>query len=255
MDAQRHFEILAAAGDRLASVPADALGAPIPSIPGWTVEDVVRHCGEIHQWAAGVMHLPLDGDLRSVRYEMPHGPDCLPAYRDSLALLTETLTARPGDTEVLSFIGPVPLSFWIRRQAHEVSVHRYDAESGVAAAGGPAPHPFAVDEAADGVDEWATTFLTAGFVRRPGTFPSALEGRSVHVHGTDPEPPADGSEWLLRFADGRVAVERTHAKGDVALRGTAEDLLLVLWRRRPLDALDVLGDRSVAEVLLQAATF
>jgi uncharacterized protein (TIGR03083 family) len=255
MDPQRHLEILAAAGDRLASVPADALGAPIPSIPGWTVEDVVRHCGEIHQWAAGVMQLPLDGDLRSVRYEMPTGADCLPAYRDALALLTQTLTVRPADTEVLSFIGPVPLSFWIRRQAHEVSVHRYDAEAGVAAAGGPAPAPFAVDEAADGVDEWASTFLSVRFAQRFGDFPEALAHRSIHLHGTDPEPPVDGCEWLISFGDDRVEVAATHAKGDVALRGPAEDLLLVMWRRRPLDALEVIGDRSVAEILLDVATF
>ena len=52
-----------------------------------------------------------------------------------------------------------------------------------------------------------------------------------------------------------MRVEATHAKGDVALRGPAEDLLLVMWRRRPLDVLDVLGDRAVAERLLEVATF
>ena len=39
---------------------------------------------------------------------------------------------------------------------------------------------------------------------------------------------------------------REHAKGDCALRGTASDLLLVLWRRLPVERIDVVGDAEVA---------
>jgi len=35
--------------------------------------------------------------------------------------------------------------------------------------------------------------------------------------------------------------------GDCAIRGTANDILLALWRRLPLSELDVVGDRDVAE--------
>ena len=239
MEPRRHLEILAVEGARLATVPVDALGAPIPSIPGWTVEEVVRHVGKVHQWAAGVIRLPADGDAGTVRPAgMPKGPDCLPAYREALDLITAALTERPPDTEVQSFIGSVPLAWWIRRQAHEVSVHRWDAQSGVAAAGGADPDAFDVDTAADGIDEWASTFLAVRWAQR-----------------TDPEPPADGSEWLISFVDGGVRVEATHAKGDVALRGPAAELLLAMWRRQPLDTLEVIGDRAVAEKLLEVATF
>jgi uncharacterized protein (TIGR03083 family) len=256
MDSQRHLEILATEGDRLASVPVELLDAPVPTVPGWTVEDVVRHTGKVHQWAAGVSRLPLDGDMASVRYEgIPKGPDCLPAYREALTGVIGALTDRPADTEVVTFLGRAPLGWWIRRQAHEVAVHRFDAEAGVAAAGGAAPNSFDVDAAADGLDEWAATFLAVRWGQRFGDFPADLEGATIHLHGTDPEPPADGSEWLISVVDGSVRVEATHAKGDVALRGSAEDLLLVMWRRRPLEVLEVLGDRSIAERLLEVATF
>lgn len=256
METKRHLEILALEGDRLASVSAGFLDAPIPAVPGWTVEDVVRHVGKVHQWAAGVSRLPLDGDISSVRPEgMPKGPDCLPAYRAALAGITDALTDRPADTEVLTFLGPEPLAWWIRRQAHEVAVHRHDAELGAAAAGGPMVNGFDADAAADGIDEWAATFLAVRFGQRFGELPPALEGATIHLHGTDPEPPADGCEWLISFADGTVKVEATHAKGDVALRGSAEDLLLTMWRRKPLDTLEVIGDRAVAEHLLEVATF
>jgi len=52
-----------------------------------------------------------------------------------------------------------------------------------------------------------------------------------------------------------VQVAATHAKGDVAVRGPANDLLLALWRRRPLDSVDVVGERAVAEQLLDVARF
>jgi len=45
-----------------------------------------------------------------------------------------------------------------------------------------------------------------------------------------------------------VVLERAHTKADVAVRGPAAELLLVLSRRRPLDAaptLEVLGDRAL----------
>jgi hypothetical protein len=41
----------------------------------------------------------------------------------------------------------------------------------------------------------------------------------------------------------------------VALRGSAEDLLLTLWRRRPLDTIEVLGDDLLADRLLDLARF
>ena len=34
------------------------------------------------------------------------------------------------------------------------------------------------------------------------------------------------------------------------MRGPAADLLLVLWRRLPLDAVEVIGDRAAAERLV-----
>jgi hypothetical protein len=36
------------------------------------------------------------------------------------------------------------------------------------------------------------------------------------------------------------------------LRGTAQDLLLALWRRVPLDALEIFGDRAVADTFIGA---
>ncbi|MCB0963174.1 MAG: hypothetical protein KDA98_07725, partial [Acidimicrobiales bacterium] len=39
------------------------------------------------------------------------------------------------------------------------------------------------------------------------------------------------------------------------VRGPAADLLLALWNRRPLDSVDIVGDRAVVTRLLEVATF
>ena len=58
-------------------------------------------------------------------------------------------------------------------------------------------------------------------------------------------------EWLVRDdGDGGYEVTSEHAKGDAAIRGPAQDHLLALWRRAPLDAVEVIGDRATAERLL-----
>ena len=47
-----------------------------------------------------------------------------------------------------------------------------------------------------------------------------------------------------------VVVERAHAKGDVAVRGPASDLLLVAWHRKPVTSVDTFGDVDRAEAVL-----
>ncbi len=54
-------------------------------------------------------------------------------------------------------------------------------------------------------------------------------------------------EWTLRMnAEGTYDIERAHAKGDCAIRGSASDILLALWRRRPASTVDIVGDADVA---------
>lgn len=255
MDSHRHLELLLSEGERLAAMPADALDAPVPSVPRWTLQDVVRHTGKVHRWVTGMLLAGPEGTPPTELIGLPKGPDCLPAYREALEEVLAQLASHDPDQPVLTFDGVQPASFWHRRQAHEVAVHRIDAADAVAAAGGPPPEPLAVDGAADGIDEWARFFLARRWNQRFGPFPPELAGRTIHIHGTDQPAPDDGAEWLLTFGEGTVAVEAAHAKGDVALRGSAEDLLLALWRRRPLADLDVIGDDLLADRLLDLARF
>ena len=257
MEPARHLEIIRAEGVSVAATPVDALGASIPTVAEWTVEGVVRHLGKVHQWVTTILALspgqaldeagPLPG--------MPKGPDCLAAYAESHAAMVAAFEGLDPDEERVNFGGAGTVGWWMRRQAQETSVHRIDVADGVHAAGGPTPEALPADAAADGIDEWARFFLAVRWPQRNGALPEDLHGRTIHIHGTDDPAPADGAEWLLSLGADGIDIEATHAKGDVALRGSSSDLLLALWRRRSLDDLDVVGDRSVAERLLDVARF
>jgi predicted lipid carrier protein YhbT len=54
-------------------------------------------------------------------------------------------------------------------------------------------------------------------------------------------------EWLVTLGPTGVTVEHAHAKGDVAVRGTASDLLLLLWNRAGADRFQVFGDTSLLD--------
>ena len=257
MDAERHLEIIRAEGARLAAMPADAIHAPVPAVEGWKLEDVVRHTGKVHRWVTAVLGLAADADIGDAAgpASLPHGAEALTAYASSLDALLAAFARRDPVDPIPTFAGYADVAWWARRQAHEVSVHRIDAADAVHAAGGPVPAPLAVDGAADGIDEWARFFLAVRWNQRFGPFPADLDGRTVHIHGTDDPPPPDGAEWLLRFGDGTVEVDAAHAKGDVALRGSTQSLFLTLWRRRPLADLDAFGDGAFADRVLDLARF
>lgn len=253
MEHTRHLEVLLAEGHRLAAVPPEALDAPVPSVPGWTLEHVVRHTGKVHRWARAALAEGPHADMAEVSSRvtsLPHGADALTAYAEALAGLHDMLSTLDPDEPAASFVGPVTARFWQRRQAHEVTVHRVDAADAVHAAGGPAPAPVPVDAAADGIDEWAHVFLATRWQQRFGAFPTDLEGRSVALLGADADVGL-----VLAFDGGRVTVDEGAPTADVTLRAPVELLLLTLWRRRPLTSVEVVGDRSVAERLHEIAAF
>jgi uncharacterized protein (TIGR03083 family) len=127
--------------------------------------------------------------------------------------------------------------FWARRMAHETAVHRWDAES---ATGNQTPIPAAL--AVDGIDERLENLVPSMEFNEAGAAVMTGAGESIHLHATD----VDG-EWLLRFTPDGFEFAREHAKGDLAVRGAASDLLLVLIGRRGLDGLEVFGDPGVLE--------
>lgn len=231
-------------GGAVAAIPEERLGLDVPSCPGWTVRDLVVHLGAVHRWAATFL---VEGPESTSRFapiedDAPAGAAVTAWYRDRLDGLVAELRRHGADEPARAFTGRVTAGFWMRRQAHETAVHRWDAENAWNAAG-----PVESRLAGDGIEEWAEVFAGRFLGRGPG-LPDGLVGRTIHLHGTD----RDDAEWTLKLARDSVAVERGHAKGDAALRGATSDLYLALWRRVPLAGLATFGDATVAPALLDA---
>ncbi|MGH3451126.1 MAG: maleylpyruvate isomerase family mycothiol-dependent enzyme, partial [Haloechinothrix sp.] len=147
--------------------------------------------------------------------------------------LVAAIETAPPDVECWSFLpAPSPLTFWARRQTHETTMHRVDAET---AAGAVSPVDPAV--ATDGIDELLTGFV----VRRKGRLRSA-EPRTLAVHTTDTD-----AHWMLTVSDQPVVTDRADATADAVLRGPAHDLYLALWNRLPLGELEVSGDQRLID--------
>jgi uncharacterized protein (TIGR03083 family) len=207
------------------------LTAPIAACPGWDVRRLVVHLGMIHRWARHcAVHArpPADTDP----FE-PGDRDLGEWFRDGAAALAETLRELdPGAPTWHPFTVEPVARVWPRRQAHETAMHRWDAQSAIGT-----PDPIDPELASDGIDEYFEVAIPRLVVREGLTVPTS----SFHVHCTD----VDG-EWLVWNEDGDYRMKRAHEKGDAALRGPAEAILLRLWGRASArsDELSPVGDES-----------
>jgi uncharacterized protein (TIGR03083 family) len=212
------------------------IDAPVPSCPEWTVADLLSHVGRIHRWITGIVT-----DRRETiqdhwsHAEPPPSDQRLEWFTAGVDPLADALLSAGPDVEMWTWTDDHSSGFWARRQANETAVHRWDAEL---AAGAPAPLERSL--AVDGIDEFLMLLPTWRGVE-------ALRGvtGTLHLHCTD----ADG-EWLARLGDS-IEVTREHAKGDVAARGAASDLMLLIMDRVDLSAIDVFGDRELLQTFVE----
>ena len=229
--------------DRLAEIGADALGLSIPHVEGWTVEALIGHTGWVARFVTAALTAPVDSPpRRSEIPEPPAGADVLGWFADGAATLLDTLASTPDDKMCISFAGPQPATWWQRRMAHEFAMHRWDGQAAI----GPADD-IDVDLARDGIDEVFEIFVPTRFQFDEAT---DLVGKTIHLHATDAE-----GEWMIECHPDRMDVQRGHAKGDVAARGSMSDLLLLLWSRIPASRVEVFGDASLLTSFQTAATF
>ncbi|MFI8089290.1 maleylpyruvate isomerase family mycothiol-dependent enzyme [Streptomyces sp. NPDC086080] len=236
MDTARFLETLEKEGQLLADAAAEAgMTASVPPCPGWDVRDLLRHTGVVHRWAAAfVADAHLTPRPMGEHPELD-GPELVTWYRDSHRRLVDTLAGAAPDLECFTFLpGPSSaLAFWARRQAHETTVHRFDAQS----ARGGVPDPVATDFAVDGVDE-----LLCGFHARRKSRIRTDGPRVLRVRATDAD-----AVWTVRLSPEPPVTTRDAAGiAECELAGPAERLYLALWNRLPVPALS--GDPGLAQL-------
>jgi uncharacterized protein (TIGR03083 family) len=236
-----YLDVLRAqAGAFAAACDGAPLDGAVPSCPEWTVLDLAKHMGSHHRWVtANVGRAPADGPASARGLPRPPEGGSLSSWiGEGAAALAERLAAAAPSQPSWTWIDDQTAAFWARRTAVETSIHRWDLENALGE-----PEPFAPALAADAIDEYLT------IVPFNATAADGARG-TVHLHTTD----TDG-EWLLRLGDTGVQVTREHAKGDVALRGPASDLLLAVTGRRPPSSVEIYGSESLFTRWRQTATF
>lgn len=250
MKIAEYIRSLASEGRLLAdAAQAAGTGAPVPTCPGWQVRDLLRHTAMVHTWAAAFVTEGHTSYVPDAGEPDLDGPALLDRFRAGHQLLVEALEHAPQDLECWAFFAaPSPLAFWARRQAHETTVHRVDAES----ARGGTLSPVAPGHAVDGVDE-----LLRGFHARPKSRVRTDAPRTLRVRATD-----TGTVWTVRLSSEPPAtVREVRAPAparegeppvlppvDCELSATAQELYLTLWNRRPLTALTLTGDGGLARL-------
>jgi len=219
------------------------LEADIDTCPGWTMRDLVRHLSEMHLWAAGVISqraTKLFPDDISEHTETwpglavfwPDDGDLVDWYLETNANLVRCLEDASPNDEIPYFLkAPSPLAMWARRQAHEIAMHRWDAES---ASGDPSG--FDPILAADGIDETVDAYAT-----RVDEFPTTSTW-TMAVHAVD-----TGDRWHLTVTPNGITTVRGDGPTDVTLRGSASNLHLVLWNRTKDSTITVDGDRELLD--------
>lgn len=228
---------------RLSEIGVDHLELDLPHIDGWTVRSVIGHTGWIFRFAQLSLQAdPKNPPSRSSVPEPPPGDEVIDWFTAGATDLQAALASTDLGALRPTFTGPQPAAWWLRRLSHEISVHRWDAESAFAS-----PEPIDARQAVDGIDEVLEVFTP----KRMQFATLAGKGETVHLHGTD----VDDGEWFMTYGADAVEWNHSHAKGDVAARGTVSDLLLLLWSRIPASRLEIFGDSSLLDRWQDAATF
>ena len=208
-----------------ATVAATGPDAPVSTCPEWTVHDLVRHLGRVHNWV--VKCLRTDPGAESPKADdPPEDWDALLAWWDEQrANLVGGLRGFDPDAPAWVFLPKVnhTAGFWARRQAHETAIHRLDAE--VAAAGPDLPSLiFDPEFAADGIDEALNLMIPRRLSREP-----VMAAGTVLFHAADA-----GRAWLIELRPGEPPETISAAPGvdaDASVVGTADAVYRATWKR------------------------
>jgi uncharacterized protein (TIGR03083 family) len=218
-----------------ATLDADP-ATPVPSCPGWSIRDLVAHVGSYQRWAADLLRDT--SPAPRAPYSLEPDPDVTLAewYDAGLTLLLEAIDATDPETPMWTVTVDQKAGAWCRRQAHDLTVHRWDAQHAIGRA-----QPVDPERAADFIDELFETTLpfTLPFLGRP------VPEVSVALRSAD-----DAYYRRLDGETGRPRLTRDRSPADATLTGTPSDLLLTLWRR--VDTATLSGDPAALAAWQQA---
>jgi uncharacterized protein (TIGR03083 family) len=187
----------------------------------WTVGTVVRHVAGTHHVVAEIVRGRPDADFGlfgELQTPPKDSPEFVEWFRVGTTSLIGQLSSVPTDDECWSWFAPGRhVGWWARRMAFEAVVHRWDTDAAQGQAFSVAPNV-----AADGIDEFLDVFVAASRAAH-----DAPPGPTISFECSDHD-----DRWWLDLSDrgGRI-VSRDARAASLSIRGTAQQLLLMLWGR------------------------
>jgi uncharacterized protein (TIGR03083 family) len=237
-----------------AAIAGTDLTVAVPSCPGWTVGQLVRHVDGGHRWAeelvrTGATEPTPDTSLRDLSQFTDEDPALLgPILNEGAELLSGTLLQAGPDAPVWTPTPHGDAAFFARRFAHETAIHRADAALAVGA-------PFALkpDTAVDGIEEWLELgSLPMHFDIHPAMRELIGPGRTIGLQATD-----TATDWIVDLTGPAIDWRRGIGDAAVTLRGAVTDLLLLIYQRRaPVEPyVTITGDRGLLQFWLDRVDF
>ncbi len=233
MDKADFLEAIESDSEALLSAAASvSLDTSVASCGGWSMRELVAH--QTFIWGLATSNVVAAGEMTGPARPKPPDDDgeLFTWSNDVRATMLDTLAAADPEAPAWSFAANNHTAgFWQRRMMSETMVHRWDAQSAALAI-----DPLYPERAAEAIDEYTEVGLRFSASKPDRVYPS----QSLHIHCND-----TAGEWTLVGDDGpNVTVTREHAKGDAAVRGQAEELLLWIWGRP--GEVEMFGDVEVA---------
>lgn len=223
---------------------------PVPTCPGWNVSQLARHVDGGHRWARDIVATrasepPSDIALRDLSGAANEDPDTLSAsLNDAAAALAATLTEAGPDAWCP--VGDGGSAFYARRFAYETAMHRADAALALGV-----EFELDTDIAVDSIDEWMELgCMPFQFEVHPWMRELLAPGRTIGLHATDTD-----AHWLLDLTGNVIAWRRADEPATAVIRGPVTELLLAIYRRRPVTGLDISGDAKLVDFWLERVAF
>ena len=206
------------AGRSLIASAEKDLDAIVPTCPEWNNLELLNHMKMVWWFGASQINAGNENERVVPSDEMKNSP------LEQLENLLNEFQDNDFSSPCWSWTTNKTVGFWVRRMAHENTVHNWDTEGTL-----NTRSSISTLLALDGIEEKLFMF------RADANFPNA----SIHLHCTDCE-----GEWMLASSGGELEIKREHGKGDAAVRGRAKDIFLYLWGRGR-ENLECFGDEEI----------
>lgn len=223
MDLARQIELFRVNADAFARVieTAPDLGAMVPACPDWCLSDLAWHVIEVQDFWAWVVNNETMDPSGYPEPERVVDDDLVEFLRDRSKLLSDALADADPTAPLWTWSSQRNVGFVQRFQVQEMSLHRWDAQSTVGD-----PEPLDPEVGVDGLAVFAEFLVPAGTQQSIVVLP--IGGKPMVIGSGEPA---------------------------AVLEGQANEVLLGLWRRIPLDPYVVDGTAQAGKALLDSIAF